>query len=71
MHYKNGREAKEGDRVVNLVTGTSGIVYDLNTHSGTCNGRLTALSPNAEYVTVGDCLHLDDVRAASEIPRKE
>jgi hypothetical protein len=62
MHYRNGREAKPGDRAVNLETGTGGILYDL-TSGDTCNGRLTPPNPNAEYVTIGNCLHLDDIRA--------
>jgi hypothetical protein len=40
MHYKNGREAKPGDKVVNLTTSESGILYDLNAQSDTCNGRV-------------------------------
>ena len=62
MHYRNGREAKPGDRVVNLDTGTGGILHDL-TSGDACNGRLTPPNPNAEYVTIGNCLHLDDIRA--------
>jgi len=63
MHYQNGREAKQGDMVVNLVTGTGGILYDLIS-GDVCNGRLTPLSPNIEYVTIGTCLHIEDIRAA-------
>ena len=62
MHYRNGREAKPGDRVVNLDTGTGGILHDL-TSGDACNGRLTPPNPNAECVTIGNCLHLDDIRA--------
>lgn len=67
MHYKNGREAKVGDRVVNLTGGMVGILYDVNGNSQTCNGRLAPTSQNDPYVTIGECLHLDDVTAA-EIP---
>jgi hypothetical protein len=63
MHYINGREAKPGDRAVNLETGTGGILYDL-TPGDTCIGRLTPPGPNAEYVTIGECLPIDDLRAA-------
>ena len=67
MHYKNGREAKAGDKVVNLSNGLAGILHDVNAQSDTCNGRLAVTSQNDPYVTIGECLHLDDV-AAAEIP---
>ena len=63
MHYKNGREAKQGDRAVNLESGTGGLLHDLVAASTSCNARLSPPSPNAEYVTVGNCLHIDDLRA--------
>ncbi len=67
MHYKNGREAKPGDKVINLPTGLSGILHSPNAQSQTCNGRLAVASNNDPYVTLGECLHVDDV-AAAEIP---
>ena len=67
MHYKNGREARVGDKVVNLSGGVIGILHNVNAQSNTCNGRLAPTSQNDPYVTIGECLHLDDVSAA-EIP---
>lgn len=67
MHYKNGRPAKQGDKVLNLESGQSGILHSLNAESNTCNGRLTATSASDSYVTLKECLHIDDVKAA-EIP---
>ena len=67
MHYKNGREAKVGDKVVDLSGGLIGILYSVNAQSKTCNGRLAPTSPNDTYVTIGECLHLDDISTA-EIP---
>lgn len=64
MHYKNGREAKHGDKVINLVTGASGLIHSLNSQSDTCNGRLAMTTPNDPYVNVKDCVHCDDVHAA-------
>lgn len=64
MHYKNGRPAKEGDRVVNLVTGLTGVLHSTIAASTTCNGRLAPTSQNDPYVTIGECLHLDDIKAA-------
>lgn len=67
MHYKNGREAKVGDKVVNLTGGLIGILHSVTAQSSTCNGRLAPTSQNDPYVTIGECLHLDDISAA-EVP---
>jgi len=66
MHYKNGREAAAGDKIINLITGLTGILHSPNAGSQTCNGRL-AVTSNDPWVTISECLHLDDV-AAAEIP---
>ncbi len=65
MHYKNGREAKEGDMVVSLSEKKVGILHSTNANSTTCNGRLAVTSINDPYVTIGECLHVDDVKAAT------
>ncbi|MFZ3043884.1 MAG: hypothetical protein WA058_02120 [Minisyncoccia bacterium] len=69
MHYKNGREAKEGDKVVCIGGGmiVTGILHSVNAQSDTCNGRLAPTSQSDPYVNIKDCLHIDDV-AAAEIP---
>lgn len=67
MHYKNGRVAKAGDRVINLSYGFTGVLHSVNAGSTTCNGRLAAITQNDPYVTIGECLHIDDV-AAAQIP---
>ena len=64
MHYRNGREAKPGDKILHLPTGKSGILYDANPDVLTCNGRLAAISNADEYVTLSNCVHADDVAAA-------
>lgn len=65
MHYKNGRAAKAGDKVINLSHGLSGVLHTVGAGSTTCNGRLAPISQNDPYVTIGECLHLDDVAAAT------
>ena len=65
MHYKNGREAKAGDKVVNLPGGQVGILHSVIAGSTSCNGRIARTTPNDSYVTIGECLHMDDVAAAS------
>jgi hypothetical protein len=65
MHYKNGREAKAGDQVVSLALGVSGILHSPNAQSTTCNGRLAATSSNDPWVTLSECLHVDDIKSAT------
>jgi len=65
MHYKNGREAKNGDKVV-LVSeygaATIGILYDAVAGNDYCNGRLAPISPSDACPNLKECLHLDDVK---------
>ena len=65
MHYRNGREAKNGDKVVQLsyegkILGV-GILHDAQPGNDYCNGSVAPiLYPSACLV---DCLHADDVAA--------
>ena len=73
MHYKNGREAKVGDKVVLLYAygpPMIGILYDAVVGNDYCNGRLAAIAPNDPSPNLKECLHLDDVMKAlpAEIP---
>ena len=66
MHYKNGREAKNGDKVV-LITdygAVIGILYDAVAGNDYCNGKLAPIAPNDPCPNLKECLHIDDVRAA-------
>jgi hypothetical protein len=64
MHYKNGREAKNGDKILNLSSGRSGILHSAQANSSTCNGRMAQISDNDAYITIGECVHIDDVASA-------
>jgi hypothetical protein len=67
MHYKNGREAKNGDKVVLIPSYGSpviGILYDAVAGNDICNGRLAPIAPNDPSPNLKECLHLDDVLAA-------
>ncbi len=75
MHYKNGREAKNGDKVVlipryGVPTAQVGILYDAVAGNDACNGRLAKLSPSDPMPDLKECLHLDDVLKAlsDEVP---
>jgi hypothetical protein len=67
MHYKNGREAKNGDKVVLLPTYGApviGILYDATAGNDTCNGRLAPIANSDPCPNLKEVLHLDDVLAA-------
>lgn len=64
MHYRNGREAKNGDKVVLFpVYGTPvvGILYDAKPGNDFCNGKIAITSPSDACPNLKECLHLDDM----------
>jgi len=68
MHYKNGREAKNGDKVV-LFPGYGnpvvvGILYNAVAGNDSCNGRIAVTHQDDPCPNLKECLHLDDVLAA-------
>ena len=66
MHYRNGREAKNGDRIVRLGEGGKildpVILYDAVAGNDYCNGFVVAVSGGTGACLI-DCLHVDDVAA--------
>lgn len=70
MHYKNGREAKNGDKVVLLAVYGSpmiGILYDATAGNDYCNGRLAPIAHNDPTANLSECLHYDDVKTAVDL----
>jgi hypothetical protein len=64
MHYKNGREAKNGDKVVLFpIYGPPlvGLLYDAQAGNDYCNGKVAAMSVSDPCPNLKECLHLDDV----------
>jgi hypothetical protein len=64
MHYKNGREAKNGDKVMLIATygpPVVGILYDAVAGNDHRNGRIAPILPNDPCPNLKECLHLDDV----------
>ena len=75
MHYKNGRPAKNGDKVVLVPqyagsVPTIGILYNATAGNDHCNGKLAPMSPSDPMPNLKECLHLDDFLAAlpKEVP---
>lgn len=67
MHYRNGREAKNGDKIVELAGGkiaAFGTLRDATPGNDYCNGNVqvgAAPSPSDPIACMCDCLHVDDV----------
>lgn len=70
MHYRNGREAKNGDKVVslagygsNIINGI-GILFDAVSGNDYCNGNIASMIGGPVIgACLCDCLHLDDLAA--------
>jgi hypothetical protein len=65
MHYRNGREAKNGDKIVKLGDNGTVVAYGV-LHSAVpgndcCNGNIAVVQPPNDYACMVDCLHVDDV----------
>ena len=74
MHYKNGREAKIGDKVVLLPTygvPMVGILYDAVAGNDYCNGNLAPIALSDPCPNLKECLHLDDVLGALTQPVRD
>ena len=64
MHYRNGREAKNGDLIVKLEGGkvvAYGVLHSATPGNDYCNGYIAPVQPNNEMACMVDCLHVDDL----------
>ncbi len=67
MHYRNGREAKNGDKIVQLDSNGQVVAFGV-LHSATpgndyCNGAIAPVQQIYTTACMVDCLHVDDVQA--------
>lgn len=67
MHYRNGREAKNGDVVIQIgfdgKINALGVLHSAVAGNDYCNGAIGPIqAPNAAACLV-DCLHVEDVMA--------
>ena len=75
MHYRNGREAKNGDKIVQLgsyyeagvtepkvqITAV-GILFNATPGNDYCNGSIASLTGGpVQGACMCDCLHFDDL----------
>jgi len=64
MHYRNGREAKNGDQIVQLNGGKiigTGILYNATPGNDYCNGYVAPVWQTGACMV--DALHVDDLAA--------
>ena len=69
MHYRNGREAKNGDVIVSInkiesttVVLRTGLLFNAVPGNDYCNGTLVPLTGGMpEMACLADCFHIDDV----------
>lgn len=68
MHYRNGREAKNGDIVLSLsgygntVINAVGVLHSAVAGNDYCNGGIAPVSGPIGACLI-DCLHIEDVMA--------
>lgn len=68
MHYRNGREAKNGDKIVQIggygesvqITAV-GVLYDAKPGNDYCNGSIASTQSAITGACLCDCLHVDDI----------
>lgn len=63
MHYRNGREAKNGDKIIKLEGGkvvSFGILHDATPGNDYCNGAIAPLTSDTG-ACMCDCLHVEDL----------
>ena len=68
MHYRNGREAKNGDKIISIGGYGSGaevvavgILYDAKPGNDFCNGSIAPVQQAITGACLCDCLHVDDL----------
>ena len=64
MHYRNGRKAKNGDKIVKLEGGkvvSFGVLHSAIPGNDYCNGYIAPVQPINDFACICDCLHIDDV----------
>ena len=66
MHYRNLREARNGDKIIKLEGGrivAFGVLHSAVPGNDYCNGNIAIIQSPTDYACMVDCLHIDDVAA--------
>ena len=71
MHYRNGREAKNGDQIV-MIGGYGdaggkvvaiGVLHSATPGNDYCNGMIAPVQSPVTSACLCDCIHVDDLAA--------
>ena len=71
MHYRNGREAKNGDVIVQIggygdvggKVNAFGVLHGAVPGNDSCNGTIAPVQNPITGACLCDCLHVDDLMA--------
>lgn len=67
MHYRNGREAKNGDIVIQIgfdgKINALGVLHSAVPGNDYCNGLIAPIQPANQGACMCDCLSVEDVMA--------
>jgi hypothetical protein len=66
MHYRNGKEAKNGDQIVKLNGGkieAVGVLYGATPGNDYCNGYIAPTQQPKEIACMVDCITVEDLAA--------
>ena len=64
MHYRNGRTANNGDKIVKLEGGkivSFGVLHSATAGNDYCNGNIAVVQNANDYACMVDCLHVEDL----------
>jgi hypothetical protein len=67
MHYRNGREARNGDTIIQLSLDDKakvvavGVLYDATPGNDYCNGHIAPIQQQVTGACMCDCIHVDDL----------
>lgn len=67
MHYRNGREAKNGDKIIQIDHSGNisafGVLHSATPGNDYCNGSIAPIQNVNTGACMCDCLHIDDIAA--------
>ena len=65
MHYRNGREANNGDTIIQIgfdgKVNALGVLYNATAGNDYCNGSIAPLQGSTAGACMCDCLHIEDL----------
>ena len=66
MHARNGRELKNGDKIVKLGMADGkieafGVLHSATPGNDYCNGNIAVVQSTTEGACMCDCLHVEDL----------